>query len=61
MKKIVGAVLVVLLLMGAYLFIAKPCVAGNCWGRCRDSSYCPDGCACVKSQTDVMGDCVSAN
>jgi len=60
MKKIFIALTFGLLIgLGVYVYIARPCIADWCGtGRCFKSSDCYSGCVCVEDPDRVSGKCM---
>ena len=61
MKKLILVLLLGLIVgLGTYLYITRPCYAGLCYqGKCMSSSFCGSGCFCGKDWPEPMGFCYS--
>ncbi len=60
-KYALSIIVVCILGLGIYLYLAKPCLAGICIGKCINSSVCGTGCFCGKEFPKPMGKCYSAD
>ncbi len=58
-KSIIVLIVIALVSLGAYFYLAKPCFAGICIGQCINSSICTRGCICAKDYPEPMGRCMS--
>jgi len=63
MRKIVlGIILGVLVGLGGYIYMTKPCIAGMCFQiNCVNSTLCGTGCFCGKDLGAATGKCFSAS
>jgi len=56
-------ILGVLVGLGVYGYLTRPCFAGICaasW-RCISSAACPSGCVCAKRGTEIQGECMGTS